>query len=93
MPPERIDVLKNQEIRFTQVQYLKDPFEFHPFISRLMDRDDATYIYHTQLLDNRIQISANYSVRIKGLTQNSLALSILVDLQHKETSTKGELME
>lgn len=49
IPPERIDIIKNQEVRFTQVQDLNDPFEFLPFISRLMDVKDATYIYHTYI--------------------------------------------
>lgn len=38
LSPDRTDLLKNHEIRFTQVKYLNDPFEFLPVISRIMDR-------------------------------------------------------
>ncbi|RDB04387.1 DUF2971 domain-containing protein [Runella aurantiaca] len=37
LAPERIDVLKNQTLRFTQANYLNDPFENLPFISKVMD--------------------------------------------------------
>ncbi len=35
--PERIDVIENMSIRFTQAKYLNDPFESLPFISKLID--------------------------------------------------------
>jgi hypothetical protein len=37
LAPDRIDVLKNQTLRFTQANYLNDPFENLPFISQVMD--------------------------------------------------------
>lgn len=37
LAPDRIDVLKNQTLRFTQANYLNDPFEGLPFISQIMD--------------------------------------------------------
>ncbi len=40
LTPERIDVLENQQIRFSQVKHLNDRFEFLPFISRIMDEGD-----------------------------------------------------
>lgn len=49
LSPDRTDVLKNQEIRFTQVKYLNDPFEFLPVISRIMDRGDAEHMYEKYL--------------------------------------------
>jgi hypothetical protein len=49
LSPDRTDVLKNQEIRFTQVKYLNDPFEFLPVISRIMDRSDAEHMYEKYL--------------------------------------------
>jgi hypothetical protein len=47
--PERTDVLENQHIRFSQVQYLNDPFEFLPVISRIMDKGDAEHMYEKYL--------------------------------------------
>ena len=46
-----------------------------------------------QLLDNKIHISDFYSLRIVTLTQDSLTLNVCIDLQSKETSLKGELIE
>jgi hypothetical protein len=46
-----------------------------------------------QLLDNKIHISDFYSLRIISLTQDSLILNVCIDLQSKETSLKGELIE
>lgn len=37
LAPDRIDVLQNQAMRFTQANYLNDPFENLPFISQVMD--------------------------------------------------------
>jgi hypothetical protein len=49
LPPERTDILVNQCIRFTQPKYLNDPFEFLPFISRVMDVEDAHNLYSQQI--------------------------------------------
>src|SRR6187431_483413 len=37
--PERIDILKNELIRFTQAGALNDPWEMRPYIERLMEDD------------------------------------------------------
>ena len=43
--PERIDVLENMCIRFTQAKYLNDPFESLPFISKLMSDEVFSAFY------------------------------------------------
>jgi uncharacterized protein (DUF2249 family) len=43
--PERIDILENRNIRFTQAKYLNDPFESLPFISKLMSDTDSSSLY------------------------------------------------
>ncbi|HTO15222.1 MAG TPA: DUF2971 domain-containing protein [Edaphocola sp.] len=43
--PERIDVLENMSIRFTQAKYLNDPFESLPFISKLMSDAASSALY------------------------------------------------
>lgn len=49
LSPARTDVLKNQEIRFTQIKYLNDPFEFLPHISQIMEGTDADFLYQRYL--------------------------------------------
>lgn len=49
LPPERTDILVNQCIRFTQPKYLNDPLEFLPFISQIMDVEDASNVYSQQI--------------------------------------------
>ncbi|MDY0201022.1 MAG: DUF2971 domain-containing protein [Tenuifilaceae bacterium] len=43
--PDRIDVLENMSIRFTQAKYLNDPFESLPFISKLMSDVASSALY------------------------------------------------
>ena len=38
--PERIDVLQNCRVRYTQPRYLNDPFELRPHFSDLMGREE-----------------------------------------------------
>lgn len=45
LTPERTDVLKNQSIRFTQAKHLNDPFEWLPFVKRLMSEAAADNYY------------------------------------------------
>lgn len=35
--PDRVDVLKQRRIRFTQPSALNDPFEFKPLFARIID--------------------------------------------------------
>jgi hypothetical protein len=39
LPPERIDVLKNKRIRFTQPGNFNDPFEFRPCLNTLFNEE------------------------------------------------------
>ena len=49
LSPERVDVLENQVLRFTQATYLNDPFEHLPFISQLVDEAYTEKIYEEGL--------------------------------------------
>ncbi|MFQ2730618.1 hypothetical protein ACK3YQ_08160 [Aeromonas caviae] len=41
LPPERIDVLKNRSIRFSQPIAFNDPFEFKPVIESTLSIDEV----------------------------------------------------
>lgn len=45
LTPERIDVLKNQKIRFTQANLLNDPFESLPYVAKIMSETDESTFY------------------------------------------------
>ncbi|GAB3202198.1 hypothetical protein ABID22_003822 [Pontibacter aydingkolensis] len=45
LSPERIDVLENQALRFTQANYLNDPFEHMPFVSKIIDEAYTKKLY------------------------------------------------
>ncbi len=45
LAPDRIDILKNGYIRFSQAKYLNDPFEWLPFVKRLMTEAAAKNFY------------------------------------------------
>ncbi|MGF7141534.1 DUF2971 domain-containing protein [Roseimarinus sediminis] len=47
--PDRIDVLENMSIRFTQAIYLNDPFESLPFISKLMSEIESSAFYDNSI--------------------------------------------
>lgn len=49
LSPDRIDVLENLSIRFTQAKYLNDPFESLPFISKLMSDSESTAFYKSSI--------------------------------------------
>jgi hypothetical protein len=66
LSPERTDVLLNQYIRFTQAKYLNDPFEFLPFISRVMDVEDANNFY-TQQIEPILAEYGNQDITIEDI--------------------------
>ena len=49
LSPERVDVLENQMLRFTQANYLNDPFEHLPFVSQLVDGAYTKKLYEESL--------------------------------------------
>ncbi|MEL1241091.1 DUF2971 domain-containing protein [Flavobacterium flavipallidum] len=49
LSPDRIDVLENKSIRFTQARYLNDPFESLPFISKLMNEIESSILYQESI--------------------------------------------
>ncbi|MBF8962318.1 DUF2971 domain-containing protein [Pontibacter sp. FD36] len=49
LSPERIDVLENQVLRFTQANYLNDPFEHLPFVSQLVDEAYTEKLYNENI--------------------------------------------
>jgi hypothetical protein len=53
LPPERIDVLQNQTIRFSQPQYLNDGFEALPYVSGLESPQNINHLFD-QTLSSRI---------------------------------------
>lgn len=48
LPPERIDVLSNGLIRFTQPVLFNDPFEMSPFIAAIATQEEITQMFHSQ---------------------------------------------
>jgi len=51
--PDRVDVLQNGSIRFTQSEYLNDPFELRPQIEQLLSNTDIEDIF--KRLDSSVQ--------------------------------------
>ena len=49
LSPERVDVLENQALRFTQANYLNDPFEHLPFVSQLVDEAFTDKLYKEKI--------------------------------------------
>lgn len=49
LSPERVYVLENQALRFTQANYLNDPFEHLPFVSQLVDEAYTDKLYKETL--------------------------------------------
>lgn len=43
--PDRVDVLQNRSIRFTQPEYLNDPFELRPRVEQLLSNADVEDIF------------------------------------------------
>ncbi|MBJ6118385.1 DUF2971 domain-containing protein [Pontibacter sp. BT310] len=57
LSPERVDVLENQALRFTQANYLNDPFEHLPFVSQLVDEAFTNQLYKETLFPLLQQIA------------------------------------
>lgn len=49
LSPDRVDVLENQVLRFTQANYLNDPFEHLPFVSQLVDEAFVEKLYNEKV--------------------------------------------
>ena len=68
LTPERTDVLKNQSIRFTQAKYLNDPFEWLPFVNRLMSEIAAKNFY-TNYIEPPISEISNRKLNINDIPE------------------------
>lgn len=58
LPPERLDILRNRRIRFTQPGDFNDPFEFRPYIATAMEEGfTAKYLEENfdQLIEENIE--------------------------------------
>lgn len=64
--PDRIDILENKNIRFTQARYLNDPFESLPFISKLMSEIESSDFY-MKSIDPIIQEIGNRKLSINDI--------------------------
>ena len=49
MHPDRLDVVENQKIRFTQPNFLNDPFEVRPIFRSIFDRKDLERTFRRDL--------------------------------------------
>lgn len=63
LPPDRIDVLQNRRIRFTQPGDFNDPFEFRPHIATLTNNS----LIHKQVENNFEQLVDQQLAKIGGL--------------------------
>lgn len=68
LSPERVDVLENQVLRFTQANYLNDPFEHLPFVSQLVDEAYTDKLYK-ETLDPLFQHIANRKLCIDDIPE------------------------
>jgi len=66
LAPDRIDILENKNIRFTQAKYLNDPFESLPFISKLMSEIESSDFY-MKSIDPIIQEIGNRKLSINDI--------------------------
>ncbi|MCJ8165960.1 DUF2971 domain-containing protein [Pontibacter sp. E15-1] len=66
LSPERVDVLENQVLRFTQANYLNDPFEHLPFVSQLVDEAYSDKLYK-ETLNPLLQQIANRKLCIDDI--------------------------
>jgi len=60
--PERIDVVENLEIRFTQPDALNDPFELRPHFESLVAEADVLARFPQAPVDLRPMVSQAYSM-------------------------------
>lgn len=69
VPPERLDVLRNLCIRFTQPGAQNDPFEFRPLVSRFrrseVARQKLSEQWDKQFPDAVGQLNSNTQIRLK----------------------------
>ena len=69
-PPERIDVLRNRRVRFTQPADFNDPFEFKPVI-REISSDDAVKEHVEKNFDRMVDEElAKYGAIVPALAKN-----------------------
>lgn len=71
-PPERIDVLRNRRVRFTQPADFNDPFEFKPVIQEISSDDDVgEYVEknYDQLVEEEL---AKYGSIVPAFAKNVL---------------------
>ena len=60
--PERIDVIENLEIRFTQPDALNDPFEFHPHFESIVSEADVLANLPQTPVDLRPMVAQAYAM-------------------------------
>ena len=74
---ERIDVIKNQMIRFSQPSAFNDPFEFKPALSTVVSRDEFRDVFESEL-DEQIEIERQaLPVELRNMISNDM-LKVLV---------------
>lgn len=100
LSPERIDVLENKKIRFTQPGDLNDPFEFEPYIYEMISEKNIRKIIKSKLYQDYITHNAwaknmpyelfellNYN-QYKGLVYNILGVGEKLSLQKMTFAVK-----
>ncbi|MEL7896021.1 DUF2971 domain-containing protein [Vreelandella neptunia] len=70
LSPERLDVLKNKKIRFTQPGDLNDPFEFEPYIHEIVGEKDVKKIVMSKLHQDYV----THNVWAKGMPFDAFVL-------------------
>ncbi|MGD0338239.1 MAG: DUF2971 domain-containing protein [Bacteroidota bacterium] len=50
VPPERIDILENNRIRFTQPKYLNDPFDMYLSFNKLVEKEEFLKYFDSEKL-------------------------------------------
>ena len=63
LSPKRIDVLKKQQIRFTQPKYFNDPFEHLPNMPMLMNEDMFEKIFGINVISSILAPSMQPAIR------------------------------
>jgi Protein of unknown function (DUF2971) len=68
LAPDRIDILENKMIRFTQPLDLNDPFEFSPFITKLMS-DRNSNDFYSRFIEPPISEISNRKLDINDIPE------------------------
>ncbi|MEM6845790.1 MAG: DUF2971 domain-containing protein [Bacteroidota bacterium] len=68
LAPERIDVLKNRCIRFSQAKYLNDPFEWLPFVKRFMT-ETATENFYRMHIEPQVKEISDRKLNIDDIPE------------------------